>query len=161
MNPTADVTWPTPDGTFKYRVAALVTRHDQLLLCHVTGVDHSFLPGGKPRLGESSRDALARELVEELGRPLTVGPLALIVENLYNDEQGDFCHELGFYCRVPWPDESSGHTARAVEEGHSFAWAPVDALDDTNFQPADLAPVFKDLGAAPRHIILDRRAPQE
>ena len=56
-------------------VAALVTDPaGRLLLVRKRGTDRFMQPGGKPEAGESLREALARELTEELR--LVVSPLA-------------------------------------------------------------------------------------
>jgi ADP-ribose pyrophosphatase YjhB (NUDIX family) len=81
-----DISWPGPYGTFNLRVAAILTRGEEILLCTVEGLGYWFLPGGRVRFGESTGAALARELAEELGRQFPAGELALVVENIYTGE---------------------------------------------------------------------------
>lgn len=154
----ADITWKSPGSTFKYRVAALVIHDDQLLLCRVDGLDYTFLPGGKVTLGETTRDAMARELTEELGYdPPPVGDLSLVVENIYAEADG-VCHELGFYYHVPWLDDPDTVAAATTEAGHHFQWVTHIQLYKTNFQPPELIPLLKAPWAPLRHLVLDRRS---
>jgi hypothetical protein len=50
----ADISWSGPSGTFNLRVAAVITRGDQILLCTVEGLGCWFLPGGN-RLDRAAR----------------------------------------------------------------------------------------------------------
>jgi len=152
---TSDISWSGPEGTFNLRVAAIISRGDEVLLCSVDGLGHWFLPGGRVRLGESSDAALARELAEELGHELPAGKLALIVENIYDD--GALQHEVGLYYQLPWPgvlapDDLEG----GIEAGHRFRWTPVRGLGSVHFEPAGLVPILEDLGDTLRHTVLGR-----
>lgn len=157
MTRAVDITWRTQDGVFKYRVAALVSNGDRLLVCEMDSLDYVFLPGGKVRLGEDTRSALARELTEELGRDLTIGSLKLIVENLYQTDQLE--HEVCLYYHVHWPvDVSAESVNETVEPGHRFRWIPVTELSGSTLQPAELLPALQSASDRQRHVILDRRS---
>ncbi len=47
--------------------AGIIIKNKSLLVLRSKGRDTFFAPGGKPDIGESSEDALARELNEEIG----------------------------------------------------------------------------------------------
>jgi 8-oxo-dGTP diphosphatase len=105
-------------------VAAVLTDDDQVLLCHRTPERTSFpavwdLPGGHIEPGESPRQALVRELREELG--ITIGepsspPVALV--------EGE-----GFEMLVWVIDSWSGTvTNTAPEEHDDLAWLDLEAV---------------------------------
>jgi len=150
-----DISWSGPAGTFNLRVAAVIIRGDQVLLCTVDTLDYWFLPGGRIRLGEPSGAALAREMAEELGHDLPGAKLALVVENIFDKQS--LQHEIGLYYRIAWPDAlDPGDLHGGREPGHTFRWAPVRELGDLDFRPAGIAAILPDLGDALRHVVLDR-----
>jgi ADP-ribose pyrophosphatase YjhB (NUDIX family) len=140
-----DISWPGPHGTFNLRVAAILARGEDILLCTVEGLGYWFLPGGRVRFGEPSSAALARELAEELGHQFGPGELALVVENIYGGERIE--HEIGLYYRLAWP-------AALDEPGHTFRWAPAAELGSLRFEPALLVPVLQNPSGTLRHIVL-------
>jgi ADP-ribose pyrophosphatase YjhB (NUDIX family) len=148
-----DVSWTGRAGTFNLRVAAVIVRGGDILICTVDGVGHWFLPGGRIHLGEPSDLALTRELAEELGHDLPGGRLALVVENVYRDPS--LSHEIGLYYRVTWPDPlDPADLHRGTEPGHHFRWVPMAELGPAGFQPAGLIPILPGPAEGLRHVIL-------
>ena len=155
MSAVSDISWSGPAGTFNLRVAAVITRGDQVLLCTVDGLGYWFLPGGRVRFGEPGDAALVRELAEELGHDLPGAKLALVVENIF--ETPSLQHEIGLYYLVTWPDAlDPGDLHGGSESGHAFRWVPARELGDLDFRPAGLIPVLPGLAGALRHVVLGR-----
>jgi len=96
------------------------------------------LPGGKVEPGEAEPDALRREIREELGCEVAVGPLLCRHTHAYPDLEV----ELAFYSCALAP----GVTPQAIGVA-AIEWAPVDALDRYAFCEADL-PVLPLLAAS-------------
>jgi ADP-ribose pyrophosphatase YjhB (NUDIX family) len=149
----SDISFSGPAGSFNLRVAGVIFRGDQVLLCTVESLDYWFLPGGRVRFGEPSDVALVRELTEELGHELAPGPLVLVVENVFRKRSLE--HEIGLYYRLSWPaalapDDLDG----GIESGHQFRWVPVRELGSVDFRPAGLIPVLPELTGTPRHVVL-------
>ncbi|TFV52060.1 NUDIX domain-containing protein [Blastococcus sp. TF02A-35] len=99
-------------------VAGVLIRDGRLLLCHrskgrVRYPDYWSLPGGKVEPGESSRDALRRELREEIGVDAAIsrdGPLQAIRDDAYVVEAW-------------FVDQFTGEPVNAAPEEHSaIAW---------------------------------------
>jgi len=109
-------------------VAALIERGGRVLVSQRRpGVGHAGrweFPGGKREPGESDRAALARELREELGVDLEVGPL------VWSTRAGPLL--LRFF-RCPW---SPGMRPRALGSVQ-FRWVRLEDLAQLDFPPAD------------------------
>jgi 8-oxo-dGTP pyrophosphatase MutT (NUDIX family) len=161
VSTASDISWSGPAGTFNLRVAAIITRDDQILVCTVDGLGYWFLPGGRVRFGEPSDVALARELAEELGHDLPPGPLALVVENIFRKPSLE--HEIGLYHRITWPSTLAPDDLEAgTESGHRFRWMPVRDLGSVDFRPVGLIPVLPELAGTLQHVVLnglDRMTP--
>ncbi|WP_307785364.1 NUDIX hydrolase [Microbacterium hibisci] len=54
-------------GSIRVSAAVIVNDQDELLLVRKAGTTAFMQPGGKPEPGESPRETLSRELLEELG----------------------------------------------------------------------------------------------
>jgi 8-oxo-dGTP pyrophosphatase MutT (NUDIX family) len=143
---------------FKYRVSAFVHDGGRLLTCRREGADYCYVPGGKVALGESSEEAMHRELREELGIDLGIGPLMVVLEEIYTYRE-EFRHDLNFCfpADVPAgmdPDELT----RNPEEGHVLEWVPFGELAAAGFRPAgftaDVEGLLKTAGGPPRHMVL-------
>jgi 8-oxo-dGTP diphosphatase len=96
-------------------------------------------PGGKVEPGEDEPEALRREIREELGCAVEVGPFLVRHRHRYPDLEV----ELAFYaCRLP-----HGAAPRALGVA-ALAWAPPGTLASYDFCEAD-RPVLSDLEGAP------------
>ena len=58
---------------FHHLARGIFLRDGKVLLARAMGHKNTFLPGGHIEFGESSKDALKREVLEELGIACEVG----------------------------------------------------------------------------------------
>ena len=84
-------------------------------------------PGGKIDDGESYRDALGRELYEELGIDVVDCAARSIVEHTYADKQV----RLHFWEVTEFQGKPMGR------EGQSLAWVMIESLSDYQFPDAN------------------------
>jgi 8-oxo-dGTP diphosphatase len=86
-------------------------------------------PGGKVEPGESAREALVREIREELAADITAGELLTTVEYDYPE------FHLSMDCF--WAELTSG-TGMKLLEHEAAKWLDLSAIDSVDWLPADL-----------------------
>ena len=122
-------------------VAAIMTRANEILICQRTRHQSKPLkwefPGGKIESGEQPRDALRRELEEELGIHAEVGDE---VERLVHTYEDGGTVELRFYVVPSYHGELENRIFREV------LWVERQRLTDYDFLEADV-PLVRELAA--------------
>jgi ADP-ribose pyrophosphatase YjhB (NUDIX family) len=103
------------DTVFLCRVAGVAVHEGRVLLHRSEHDDFWALPGGRIEVGESSTQALRREMLEEVGAEVTVGRLLWVVENFFQhyplDQSPDTAisidhHEIGWYLEMEVPADA-------------------------------------------------------
>lgn len=125
----------------KHVVAALIVQDGKILVCQRTRHQPMPLkwefPGGKIEEGEQPRDALHRELDEELGIDAKIGDE---VRRLRHDYKGGGAVELRFFVVREYKGELENRIFREIR------WADRSELPSFDFLEADLD-LVKDLAA--------------
>ena len=111
--------------------AGLVFRHGRLLITQRHAQTHLGglweFPGGKREPGETFEQCLARELLEELGIEISVGPLIQSLTHAYPEKTV----RLNFYrCNLLRGEPQCLGCA-------DFAWVEAQELKNFQFPPAD------------------------
>jgi 8-oxo-dGTP diphosphatase len=121
--------------------AGVVVERDRVLLTQRKSGSHLAgaweFPGGKVEPGEDPRDALVRELREELGIDTTVGEIVDVAFHRYED--ADKAVLLLFFEATRTP---TSHDPIALDVA-DFKWAGADELDPARFPPADVVVLGK------------------
>ena len=127
----------------------------RLLLCRAKGGSTTYLPGGHIEFGETGRQALVREIKEELGLDSTVGTFLGVVENSFI-QHGKPHAEINLVYQLALAPSSSVPNSRhegaalldvpelhAREDWIEFEWRPLPDLGDL------LPEAFRKLGTNP------------
>ena len=114
-------------------VAALIFKDEKVLVCqrtrhHTMPLKREF-PGGKIESGEQPRDALRRELEEELGIDATIGDEASRIRHNYKNGSAV---ELRFYTVREYKGEIENKIFKDMR------WAKPSDLASFDFLEADL-----------------------
>ena len=111
--------------------AAIIGGPDgQILVCSRPAGTHMAgkweFPGGKIESGESAEACIRREIREELGMEIAVGPVFTVMEHDYGVK----------YVRVTFFLAVSGD-APSAKDGQGFRWVTPDAMESVDFLDAD------------------------
>jgi len=113
-------------------------RNGKLLLCKAKGGKTTYLPGGHIEFGETGRQALVREIKEELGLDAETGAFLGVVENSFL-QHGKPHAEINLVYELSLAEGA----ATAQEDWIEFEWRPLSDLDDL------LPAAFRKLGTDP------------
>ncbi len=136
-----DITFQTEEGVFNYRVCAVIV-HDGRLLAMRDRSPYYYLPGGRVRFHETAKQAVLREVGEELGvQAEIVRPLWLNQGFFTEDVSQKRYHELCMYFLMDIEKTdllSRGSRFSRLEDGqeHKFEWIPFEALEGEYLYPA-------------------------
>ncbi len=157
-----DLTFTTGRDRFNVRVAVVVVARDRVLLQGVHGYPWWIPPGGRCSIHESSRHAAERELAEELGCDLRVGPLLWMIENFF-ELDGFAVHELTFVYAATLPEgdpllEHIGDFAGADgDQQVYFRWVSLTDLASLEVYPHVLRTRCASLPTMTEHLVIDQR----
>ncbi len=162
------ITFKQGSTRFTYRVGGIIIYNGHALFQRAT-LDPKhifwFLPGGRAEIGESAKETLEREMIEELGESVQVGPLLFIIENFFVDTRRH--HELGLYFSMYLPSNSCllNETKTIIREEQGvalpiiFDWLPLAQLTELNIQPKFFRSALQILPQQPIHIVLNDAHP--
>jgi ADP-ribose pyrophosphatase YjhB (NUDIX family) len=143
---------------FVFRAAGVCVDAGRVLLHRGRDQDFWSLPGGRVELLEPSGAALVREMQEELGVAVELGPLLFVIENFFA-HRGRRWHELGLYYRLVLPPGSplrargERFEVTEVDGGLVFEWFPLAEIERLAVYPTCLRARLAALPAAIEHIV--------
>lgn len=147
-----DWLFKTGEGICHVRTAAVIIRDGSILL-QCSGGSYA-LPGGHLRFGETTQDALVRELREEIGQEPQYLRLLWTEENFWRWGDSD-AHNLGFYYLVQLPEDSYVPEGSAMLDNASvsFHWIPIEELDEVTVYPEFLKTEVRQLDGPIKHFV--------
>lgn len=137
------------DIKFKYRVSAVIINNDKLL---VNKYDEKrfCLPGGYAEVGESSLEAIKREVKEEVQLEIKDAKYIGLIENFFTNFRGDKTHGLDFYYIIKISNtEAEKIDMNYVENDkdgiveHHFSWINISELNLYELVPDTLIKVIQ------------------
>lgn len=160
-----DLTLRTEMGLFNHRVAAVIVHNNKLLAQKNVKTNEYYLPGGRINYGESSEEAIIREIREELGVTVTDYSSLWINECFFVDSGTRF-HEVGIYYLVNLENTEFNHYEPIFEltEGskvNTYVWLDIDSLESIALYPLFVKTEIKNPDKTLKHIITNEMANQK
>ena len=139
----------TNDYNFKFRVSGLIIKNNKLLLVDMDNSGFLCLPGGYVELGETTEEAVKRELVEEIRKEVSIERYLGVVENYFINKYNKKMHEISFYYLMNFIDndfDEKNFTLIENDKGHNikldFKWIDINDLDHFDVRPAFLKKII-------------------
>jgi len=115
-------------------VGAVILHEDKVLLVR-RGQSPSFgkwsLPGGLVELGESTREAIAREIMEECGIGIRVVDVAGVLDRVVHDDAGRVCYHYVLVDYLAYPESLDVVAGSDAGDAQWFDIERVAVLDTT------------------------------
>ena len=151
-----DISIKVGNHVLNYRVSAIFRNGDKILLHHDLNSVHYTLPGGRVKEGETTAEAIKREVTEEMGQNIKIIKPASFIENLFTMD-GKKYHEILLTYEIEFLDKTMYEKEKmhTIEKNKDleFVWFDKNKLDDIVFVPNILKTLLKDAPKEFKHII--------
>ncbi len=117
----------------KVRPSAIIIRQNAVLCMRYEYSGQSIynLPGGNLEFGEEMKEALSRELDEELGVEVVLSEAPVLIAEVIN-ERGETLHVMYEVTLVKGIPQLNPSETTALE----LVWLPIESLPEVNMYPA-------------------------
>lgn len=140
---------------FMARAGGIAICNGKVLLNKNCAQDYWFMPGGRIEAGEESREAIIREMKEEIGRTIDVKGLRCVIENFFT-ENGKKYHEIAFYYEMYVGDVWEGNMY--IKDGGAdieYAWIDVADIDSVELYPKIMKRIIRNEESGNHFIVRD------
>ncbi|MBB2479174.1 NUDIX domain-containing protein [Bacillus sp. APMAM] len=145
---------------FHHLARGIFLNDGKILLVQAKGYRNTFLPGGHIEFGENAKDALKREMVEELGIACEVGSFLGIVEHKWQ-KKGVLNCEVNQIFEVTCSELNHHLTPQSKEEHIEFIWCNIDELEERNLQPYPLREIISSYATGKEKIFWESTINEE
>ena len=150
-----DVNIMINDKRFNFRVGVIIECNNKVLLLKNQNLDFYSIPGGRVKIGESTLDAIKREIKEEIGLEENNYELTHISENYFEWLNVDV-HELLFIYKLTLDEEHPLFSKNEFTSDHPEEinyWVEKDKVKDLYCLPSILNNLITKEGKTLTHDI--------
>lgn len=157
-----DMTVPCDNGLINLRVGAIIMKDGRILMVGNTErPEYLYSVGGRIQFGETAREAVVREVLEETGVRMEIDRLGFVHENyFYGDSpknMGKLIYELSFFFYMKTPDDFSPVCSSCTDYGakEHLVWIKPD--EDVRYYPDFFRTELLKETAGVKHFVTDER----
>jgi 8-oxo-dGTP diphosphatase len=136
-----------PDRPF-VGVGAVIVDNDRVVLVRRGSeplAGHWSLPGGAVEIGETLEACVTREMMEETGLRVEVGPVVEVFDRITRDDAGRVQYHYVLVDYLCW---AAGGTLQAGSDVDDAVWARVSALREYHLAPKATAVIERAVALA-------------
>ncbi len=156
-----DMTVPCEDGIINIRVGAIIIRNGKILMVGNDRVDYLYSVGGRIKFGETSEEAVVREVFEETGVKMKVDRLGFIHENyFYGDAAsnlGKLVYEISYFYYMKVPEDFEPVCMSMTEDDHEEFLRWIDVNDSIKYYPEFFRTELLHPEHGVKHFVKDER----
>lgn len=129
----SDCTVAIDNGFINIRVGAIIMKGNQFLMVGNNRENYLYSVGGRIKFGETSEEAVVREVKEETGVTMEIDRLGFIHENFFQIEdgpkKGKIIYEISFYYYMKTPEDFAPSCYSLTEAGDTekLVWVSTDS----------------------------------
>ncbi|MBP5773724.1 MAG: NUDIX domain-containing protein [Eubacterium sp.] len=157
-----DMTTPCDNGFINIRVGAIIMKDNKILMAGCKErPEYLYSVGGRVKFGETSEEAVVREVLEETGHKLEVDRLGFIHENyFYGDtphNNGKLIYEVSYYYYMKVPEDFEPKGMSFTEDGEDEFLCWIDLEDPIKYYPDFFRTELKEPIKSVKHFLNDER----
>lgn len=151
----------TEDYNFKFRVSGVIIKNDKLLLVNMDDSGFLCLPGGYVELGETTEEAMRRELLEEIGKKFEIDKYLGVVENYFINKYAKKIHEISFYYLMTPVEKMDTNNFTIIENDKGrkikldIKWIALKEIKHYDIRPSILKQILESKNLEFNHLILN------
>ena len=131
-----DVKFWKEDGSFKLRVCGVIVFDNKILISNDNKSSIWQYPGGHVQLGEDTKTAVVREVLEESNIETEIIKKLATIQLFLKREDGKPFHEIGYYylLKSKKPLQTQPFQVEEIDNGekkvHNFKWITFEELKE-------------------------------